>query len=272
MQPSSDLPLRSALPGADPRARKRSFRTARPSAPCRSPAAAPAGGCCRPSTSSPPRWRWPSSRSSAAPPSSPPCRSPRWCWSSSTACSASTARSPSGGALSGDDGVGWPVIRLVVAALFAWAASLMTHAQRRRAARPLGRLRRSSTPASARSSPPTCRASTRSRALGPGRRRGDRRAAPRLRAAERRSRPWSAPCRPPRTTTPSPAAASPPSRWSSATTPTASSSPASTPTTRACWSWSAPSSRSASRSACCPARSTCSRRRRRPRTGSAACR
>ena len=97
------------------------------------------------------------------------------------------------------------------------------------------------------------------RALGPGRRRGDQRAAPRLRAAERlRHRGRHRAAR--RETTPATAAASPPSRWSSATTPTASSSPASTPTTRACWSWSAPSSRSASRSACCPARSTCSRR------------
>jgi hypothetical protein len=33
---------------------------------------------------------------------------------------------PSRGALSGADGAGWPVIRFVVAALFAWAASLMT--------------------------------------------------------------------------------------------------------------------------------------------------
>ena len=33
---------------------------------------------------------------------------------------------PSRGALSGEDGAGWPVIRLVVAALFAWAASLLT--------------------------------------------------------------------------------------------------------------------------------------------------
>jgi Glycosyl transferase family 2 len=33
---------------------------------------------------------------------------------------------PSGSALSSADGVGWPVIRIVVAALFAWAASLMT--------------------------------------------------------------------------------------------------------------------------------------------------
>jgi hypothetical protein len=33
---------------------------------------------------------------------------------------------PSGSALSSADGIGWPVIRIVVAALFAWAASLMT--------------------------------------------------------------------------------------------------------------------------------------------------
>jgi hypothetical protein len=33
---------------------------------------------------------------------------------------------PSGSALSSADGAGWPVIRIVVAALFAWAASLMT--------------------------------------------------------------------------------------------------------------------------------------------------
>jgi glycosyl transferase family 2 len=33
---------------------------------------------------------------------------------------------PSKGALSSSDGVGWPVIRVVVAALFAWVASLMT--------------------------------------------------------------------------------------------------------------------------------------------------
>lgn len=33
---------------------------------------------------------------------------------------------PSRGAISGEGGAGWPVIRLVVAALFAWAASLMT--------------------------------------------------------------------------------------------------------------------------------------------------
>ncbi|HEV7616281.1 MAG TPA: glycosyltransferase [Solirubrobacterales bacterium] len=33
---------------------------------------------------------------------------------------------PSRGALSSADGVGWPVIRIVVAALFAWVASLMT--------------------------------------------------------------------------------------------------------------------------------------------------
>jgi hypothetical protein len=33
---------------------------------------------------------------------------------------------PSRGALSGDDGAGWPVIRLLVAALFAWSASLLT--------------------------------------------------------------------------------------------------------------------------------------------------
>jgi hypothetical protein len=33
---------------------------------------------------------------------------------------------PSKGALGREDGAGWPVIRLVVAALFAWAASLMT--------------------------------------------------------------------------------------------------------------------------------------------------
>jgi hypothetical protein len=33
---------------------------------------------------------------------------------------------PSRGALSSEDGAGWPAIRLVVAALFAWAASLMT--------------------------------------------------------------------------------------------------------------------------------------------------
>jgi hypothetical protein len=33
---------------------------------------------------------------------------------------------PSNGALAGADGAGWPVIRFVVAALFAWAASLMT--------------------------------------------------------------------------------------------------------------------------------------------------
>jgi hypothetical protein len=32
---------------------------------------------------------------------------------------------PSRGAFSGEDGVGWPVIRLLVAAVFAWAASLM---------------------------------------------------------------------------------------------------------------------------------------------------
>src|SRR3954447_19617833 len=32
---------------------------------------------------------------------------------------------PSKGALAGADGAGWPVIRFVVAALFAWAASLM---------------------------------------------------------------------------------------------------------------------------------------------------
>jgi hypothetical protein len=32
---------------------------------------------------------------------------------------------PSRGAFSGEDGVGWPVIRLLVAALFAWAASLL---------------------------------------------------------------------------------------------------------------------------------------------------
>jgi len=33
---------------------------------------------------------------------------------------------PSGSALSSADGIGWPVIRIVVAALFAWVASLMT--------------------------------------------------------------------------------------------------------------------------------------------------
>jgi hypothetical protein len=33
---------------------------------------------------------------------------------------------PSGSALSSADGIGWPVIRIVVAGLFAWAASLMT--------------------------------------------------------------------------------------------------------------------------------------------------
>jgi hypothetical protein len=33
---------------------------------------------------------------------------------------------PSGSALSSADGIGWPVIRIIVAALFAWAASLMT--------------------------------------------------------------------------------------------------------------------------------------------------
>jgi glycosyl transferase family 2 len=33
---------------------------------------------------------------------------------------------PSRGVLAGEDGVGWPVIRLVVAAIFAWAASLVT--------------------------------------------------------------------------------------------------------------------------------------------------
>jgi FlaA1/EpsC-like NDP-sugar epimerase len=33
---------------------------------------------------------------------------------------------PSPGAVSGDDGAGWPVIRLLVAALFAWSASLLT--------------------------------------------------------------------------------------------------------------------------------------------------
>ena len=46
-------------------------------------------------------------------------------WSSSTACSASTAPSPPRAA-SSEDGAGWPVIRLVVAALFAWSASLLT--------------------------------------------------------------------------------------------------------------------------------------------------
>ncbi|HEX2392742.1 MAG TPA: glycosyltransferase [Solirubrobacterales bacterium] len=33
---------------------------------------------------------------------------------------------PSRGALSGEGGIGWPVIRILVAALFAWAASLLT--------------------------------------------------------------------------------------------------------------------------------------------------
>ena len=82
------------------------------------------------------------SRSSAASTSSPPCRSRRCCSSRVNGMLGVYGAKPDRGAFGGEDGMAWPVIRLLVAALFAWSASLLTPLDGAVAARPLGGLRR----------------------------------------------------------------------------------------------------------------------------------
>ena len=110
---------------------KRWSRTGRRSARCRWRGAGSAGGCCRSSTSAAPRsplvaisagrpgQRVPGAagRPAAPRPRLRPARRLR--------------RPPARGAIGAEGGAGWPVIRLLVGALFAWSASLLTADRRR---------------------------------------------------------------------------------------------------------------------------------------------
>ena len=177
---------------------------------------------------------------------------------------------PSRGVFGGENGMAWPVIRLLAAALFAWSASLMV-------------------PMSVASQlalwvlfvvmDGSARAILAPRLQKLDRIErwvlvGDQATAERLRAYAplRAYASIVATIAPPEDGEDEERSPSRRSRSSTATAPTASSSAPSTPMTRGCSTSSANSSRSACRSACCRGPSICSRRRSRRRARSAASR